>query len=85
MLKMKSNDTKIRLLAVERMIILNEGGLTLGQMKDKLANKYGIEVDRKTLYDDINALTRFLGIKKEKRGKYFFYYIRRNGYAEYQD
>lgn len=79
------NDTKVRILALERMIILAENGLTLGQIQDKLINEYDIKAERKSLYDDIAALTRFLGIEIEKRGKYFYYFIRRNGYDEFED
>ena len=71
------NDTKVRLLAVERMIILSENGLTLRQIQDKLINEYDIEAERKSLYDDIAALTRFLDIRTQRKGKYFYYFIRR--------
>lgn len=69
---MKSSDSKTRILALER-IFQNNKQLTLADISDKLWSQYGITAERKTLYDDIAALTRFLPIRTEKKGHTYFY------------
>lgn len=57
----KSEDTKIRLLAVNR--ILSRGKrVTSAQILRELDLRYGIQADRKTIYSDIYAIDRFTPI-----------------------
>jgi hypothetical protein len=55
----KTDDMKIRLIAVYRMI---ESGqqLTAGKILRRLDAQYGITADRKTIYDDLRAIDRFI-------------------------
>lgn len=58
----KKDDTKIRVIAVYRM--LSEGKLlTSTDIIRRLSNQYGITADRKTIYDDIRAVDRFIPIE----------------------
>ena len=71
----KNNDTKIRILEVERLFQRNKR-LTVPQIKRILNYKYDFETDRKTLYDDIAALTRFMNIEVEKVGWETYYILK---------
>lgn len=59
----KTETTKIRLLAVERMILRGER-ITVNQIIRELDLKYDIQVDRKSIYSDINAIDRFVPIER---------------------
>lgn len=58
----KTYSTKIRLLAVERMILRGER-ITTNQIIRELDLKYDIQADRKTIYSDIVAIDRFVPIE----------------------
>ena len=53
---------KERILAVER-ILLSRRSVTTRQILDDLERNYDIRADRKSIYDDIAALTRHLNIR----------------------
>ena len=59
-MKKSGADTRVRLLAVER--IIGKTPVTLSQILDRLDLEYGIIADRKTIYQDIAALTLFIPI-----------------------
>ena len=53
---------KIRVLAIERM--LNEGRkITSIEIQQRLDLQYGIQASRKTIYNDISAIDRFMPIE----------------------
>lgn len=56
---MEKEDAKIRLLAVYRMIESGQN-LTTGKILRRLDAQYGIAADRKTIYDDLRAIDRFI-------------------------
>lgn len=58
----KPENTKIRLLAVERMILRGKR-ITCPQIIRELDLKYDIQADRKTIYSDISAINRFVPIE----------------------
>lgn len=60
----KTDSTKIRLLAVERMILRGER-ITTQQIIRELDLKYDIQVGRKTIYSDIIAIDRFVPIESK--------------------
>ena len=66
-------DVKLRILAIERM--LSDKGITVKEIIEKLENQYSISADRKTIYDDLNALTFFLPLVQEKKGVRNVYFI----------
>ena len=74
---MKISDTKMRILALERIFLNATHKLTLPEIQEKLRGQYGITVERKSLYDDIAALTYFWNIKTEKSNSKFFYYLQK--------
>lgn len=58
----KKDDMKVRILAIER--ILKVGQLiTAVEIIDALECRYGITADRKTIYDDIKAISRIVPIE----------------------
>lgn len=73
----KHSGQKLRLLYLYRILYEQTDsahGLTLAQIAQELA-KYGIYAERKTLYDDIEAL-RFYGLEIEaRRGKDVRYFV----------
>lgn len=56
----RGSETRVRLLAVERMIC--KIPQTVTQIIDRLECEYDITADRKTIYQDIAALTLFIPI-----------------------
>lgn len=60
-MKGKTEHTKIRLLAVERIILRGER-ITTQQILRELDLKYDIQADRKTVASDIRAIDRFVPI-----------------------
>lgn len=59
----RMDDAKIRLLAVER--ILQRGQkVTSTQILDELERKYGITCDRKSVFNDIMAINRFIPVER---------------------
>ena len=72
---MANKDTNRRkLLALERMF-LRMRPLTMKQILNVLNYEYGIEAERKSIYDDIKELTYFLPIVKRKAGHETIYQI----------
>ena len=61
----KKDDTKARILAIERMF----------QIIRKLDLEYDIQVDRKTVYQDIAVLTHFMNICTSGHGQTHFYQL----------
>lgn len=59
---MKSENSKIRVLAVAMMLRTGER-MTTSKILRNLSAKYGITADRKTIYDDIYAINRFVPIE----------------------
>lgn len=58
----RRDDSKIRLLAVER--ILQRGQkVSVSQIRNELERKYGITCDRKTIFNDIMAIDRFMPVE----------------------
>lgn len=70
------SDSKTRILALERIFQKANHKPTLPEMQEKLSRQYGLKVERKTLYDDIAALTRFLPIETERKDWTFYYYLK---------
>lgn len=64
-----------KILAVERILQSNPHGLTTKQIIDKLDNQYGIKAERKSIYQNIAVLTRFMPICTEKKNYQTFYYL----------
>ena len=64
----KKSNQKIKLLYLMKILLENtddEHGLTLAEISDALG-EYGVDAERKTIYDDIDVLTMF-GLDIEKR------------------
>lgn len=53
---------KVRVIAIYRMLLSGKQ-MTCAQIREKLKSHYGIEVERKTVYDDIAAINRIMPIK----------------------
>ena len=70
-------DTKRRILAVYRILKVNNM-LTLREIKSRLSSYYRIDVSRKTLYDDLNAITEFDFVETKKIGSKVYYYLSRS-------
>lgn len=70
-------DTKRRILAVYKILKVNNM-LTLREIKSRLSSYYQIDVSRKTLYDDLNAITEFDFVESKKIGSKVYYYMRRS-------
>ena len=58
----KGNDSKIRLIAVYRMMESGEN-LTSTQILNRLKSQFDIEADRKTIYSDLMAIDRFIPLQ----------------------
>ena len=73
----KKSNQKIKLLYLMKILLENtddEHGLTLAEISDALG-EYGVDAERKTLYDDIDVLTLF-GLDIEKRkGRTVTYHV----------
>ena len=62
-------DNRTRILAV--YTLFDEGReLTVPEIMQKLKDDYNIEAERKAIYTDITAITRFLPIVKTSRTTY---------------
>lgn len=70
----KKVDTKTRILAVERMFLPGKP-LTVPKIIRKLDLEYDIQVDRKTVYQDIAVLTHFMNICTSRAGPNHFYQL----------
>ena len=69
---MNNADQLGKIVAVERILQRHPGGITMKQIIDKLYEEYGIAADRRSIYNNINVLTRFIPIFVEKRGRLVF-------------
>ena len=58
----RTSPTKIRILAIERMLA-NGRKLKVEEIQQELFEKYEITADRKTIFDDIYALSMFVPIE----------------------
>lgn len=67
---------KDRILAIERMFQTGKPLTTRGII-EKLSLQYDIEVDRKTIYDDIAVLTKYMMIEQYGAGRYTYYQLTR--------
>lgn len=65
---------KERILAVERMFQTGKP-LTAPKIIEKLYLEYDIKVDRKTIYDDIAVLTRYMMIEQYGAGRSSYYQL----------
>lgn len=66
-------DCLSKILAVERIIQDNPYGITTNEIIEKLDNYYGIRAERKSIYENITVLTRFMPINVFKaNGKNFY-------------
>ena len=70
----KKDDTQARILAIERMFLPGKP-LTVPQIIRKLDLEYDIQVDRKTVYQDIAVLSHFMNICTSKPGPNHFYQL----------
>ena len=66
-----------KILAVERILQNNPNGLTLNQIVNMVDNYYGLKIERKSFYNYINILTRFMPIQVERKGNKFVYFLER--------
>lgn len=66
-------DRLTKVLAVERIMKQNPYGITVNQIIYLLEKKYDIKAERKGIYNNIAALTRFMQIDKYKaNGQVYF-------------
>lgn len=73
----KNINQKQKLLYIKQMLeeeTDEEHGLTVSDMIERL-KKYGIETERKSIYDDIDCLRNFGMDIQLKRGRRFMYYL----------
>lgn len=59
----KKDDMKIRILAVERLLKVGQF-VTTSEILDSLERSFGIVADRKTIYDDIQAISRIVPVER---------------------
>ena len=67
----KGNDTKARILALERILMGAQKPLKCDEIIDRLYKRYNISANRKTIYDDIAVLTCFVNVKHWRHGGYW--------------
>lgn len=70
----KRDNTRERILAIERMFLPGQP-LTTPQIIQSLDLKYDIQVGRKTVYQDIAVLGKFMNICTGGRGVTHFYQL----------
>lgn len=66
------SDTRERILALER-ILQRIRRMTVPHMIEELHRSYGIEATRRTIEQDLDALTIFLPIEVERVNKTVYY------------
>ena len=71
MMSKKGNDTKARILALERILMGAKKPLKCDEIIEKLNKQYNISANRKTIYDDIAVLTCFVNVKHWRHGGYW--------------
>lgn len=67
----KCSDTKVRILALERILMGAQKPLKSDEIIDKLNKRYHISANRKTIYDDIAVLTAFENVQYKHRVGYW--------------
>lgn len=68
----RRGNEKIRILAVAR--ILESGkAVSRAEIEEALSLRYDIQVDRKTLYDDISVIDKIFPIEIHRRGRLSYY------------
>ena len=67
------SDVRDRLLYVQDLLRTRTEGLTVREMIDEIYADFGIYVDRKSVYQDIAAISLYMPIVKEKRGKQTYF------------
>ena len=79
----KGTNQKLKLYYLAKIMVMHTDamhGLTMSQIKEELET-YGITADRKSLYDDMEALGLFgIDIVGEQDGKYYIYYVVKKGF-----
>ena len=68
------NSTKERILIVERMF-QNGRPITVKDIINRVENELDIKPNRKSIYDDIAVLTRFMPIYSYRQGYNTFYVL----------
>ena len=72
---MGNADCQAKILALERIIQGNKNGISLKRMLYELDNQYGIRAERKSIYRNIDILTRFMPINMKRKGETILYYL----------
>ena len=67
----KGNDTKSRILALERILMGAKKPLKSDEIIDRLYKQYHISANRKTIYDDIAVLTCSVNVKHWRHDGYW--------------
>ena len=62
-MSVNKESTKIRIIAIYRMLENRKTFISASQILQKLQDQYGISADRKTIYSDIAAIDRFIPIE----------------------
>ena len=72
---MKSSP-KERILAVERILYRHREGISMKEILAALEREYDIKAERKSIYDDLAVLTRYLPIDVDSSpGRYTRYVL----------
>lgn len=79
---MPGRDCLGKILAVERIIKDNPYGITTNEIIEKLDNYYGIRAERKSIYENIAVLTRFMPINTFRAGTKIVYYLEKRSNNE---
>lgn len=78
---MKKDDSKRRILALER-IMLSGKPISLRGIISRLDSEYDIQVERKTVYADLADLTRYENIQVVGAGRYTCYQLIKGEHRE---
>lgn len=80
----KSQKQKLKIVYLMRLFYRNtdeQHPLTMKEIQDRLAD-YGIEAERKSLYDDIQALNLYgMDIRRVKKNRNYYYYLASRAFA----
>lgn len=75
---MEKGDSKYIVLAVERILQDNSNGVSVKEIIRKLEYEYGVNAERRTIYNNIDVLGWFFIIKKKRCGKEHLYCIEKS-------
>lgn len=65
-----------RILIVERLLFeFRHEGINVPEIQQTIFDRYGADIDRKTIYDDIKALRLFFDIQSVKDGRNIKYKV----------